>query len=36
MEMVMLRLRVWDLVTHKPPPEAERDKVWLEKDIWGR
>jgi len=28
MEMVMLRMKAWDLVTQEPPAEAQRDEAW--------
>jgi len=33
MEMVMLRMKVWDLVTQEPPAEVQRDEAWKEKNI---
>ena len=36
MEMVMLRMKAWTLVTREPPAVDDRDDAWLEKDIWAR
>ena len=36
MEMVMLRMKAWHQVTNEPPPEANRDDAWLERDVWAR
>ena len=36
MEMVMLRMKAWNLVTQEPPAEEDRTDLWLEKDIWAR
>ena len=36
MEMVMLRMKAWTLVTREPPAVDARDDAWLEKDIWAR
>ena len=36
MEMVILRVKAWTLVTQEPPAVADRTEAWLEKDIWAR
>ena len=36
MEILMLRMKAWTLVTQEPPAKADRDEAWLEMDVWAQ
>ena len=36
MEMILVRMDAWHLVSHPPPPALERDAAWTRKNDWAR